>query len=72
MIDNAVKVIKHSLKTMDDGSHFPTVIRMVLEDYQALKDKLIEIRKALALHHSMVLCGEQPSKTSEEIYKAAW
>ena len=72
MIDNAVKVIKHRLKIMDDGSHFPTAIRMVLEDYQALEAKLYEVRKALALHHSMVLCGEQPSKTSEEVYKAAW
>jgi hypothetical protein len=29
------------------------------------------LREALALHHSMILCGEQPSDRSEAMFKAA-
>lgn len=29
------------------------------------------LEQALALHHSMVMCGEKPSETSQQVYKEA-
>lgn len=43
-------------------------VRSYIDIAANFEDQLKQLRQALALYHSMVLCGESPSEQSEKIF----
>jgi hypothetical protein len=46
-------------------------VRSYIDAAVQLEERITQMRKTLALHHSMVLCGEKPSTESEQMFTEA-